>query len=111
MNNDEIEYEIIDGNGKYKDYSYLYGYLEFDGNLVNGEINGYGKKYYSNGHLNFEGMYLNGIKNGFGKEYYSNGNLKFEGIYKDNMEWDGNGFNTNGEFVYEIKDGQGEIKQ
>ena len=109
INNDEIEYEIIDGNGKYK--VYISSYLEFDGYLVNGEINGNGKIYYSNGNLNFEGEYINGIKNGFGKEYYYNGNIKFEGIYKDDMEWEGKGFNINGELVYEITNGKGEIKQ
>ena len=40
----EIEYEIINGNGKYKYYDYFFGYLKFDGYLVNGEINGNGKK-------------------------------------------------------------------
>jgi len=56
-----------------------------------------------NGNLNCEAIYLNGIKNGFGKEYYKNGNLKFEGIYKDDIEWEGKGFNINGESQYQIK--------
>jgi len=110
-NNDEIEYEIIDGNGEYKAYEYNFGFLYFDGNLVNGEINGNGKEYYPNGNLNFNAEYLNGIKNGFGKEYYTNGNLKFEGMYKDDMEWKGKGFDINGELEYEIKNGNGQIKQ
>ncbi len=50
-------------------------------------------------------------KNGFGKEYYSNGNLQFEGIQKENMKWEGKGFNIDGEFEYEIKNGNGRIIQ
>ena len=38
-------------------------------------------KYYYHGHLSFEGEYLNGEINGKGKEYYSNGKIKFEGEY------------------------------
>ena len=60
--NNEIEYEIINGNGKYKRYKRIFGYLEFEGNLVNGEKKGKGKEYHSNGRLKFEGEYLNGKK-------------------------------------------------
>ena len=47
--------------------------------LING--NGKVKEYYNNGKLYFEGEYLNGKKNGKGKEYYYNGVLEFEGEY------------------------------
>ena len=45
INNNEIDCEIINGNGKYKKYDNLFGFLIFEGNLVNGEINGKGKEY------------------------------------------------------------------
>ena len=74
-------------------------------------MNGKGKEYNREGKLSFEGEFLDGKKNGFGKEYYSNGNLRFEGIYMENMKWEGKGFNINGEFEYEIKNGTGHIIQ
>ena len=40
--NNEIDYEIINGNGYYKEYYYS-GILLFEGNLINGEKNGKGK--------------------------------------------------------------------
>ena len=62
--NNEIEYEIIDGNGKVKEY-------------------------YNDGKLKFEGEYLNGLRNGKGKEYYDDNVIKFEGEYSSGkkMEW------------------------
>ena len=67
-------YEIKEGKGKIKS-------LEFEGEYLNGEMNGKAKEYYLNGNLKFAGYYLNGKKHGLGKEYYSNGKLYFEGEY------------------------------
>jgi len=53
--NGMIIYELINGNGKVKEYDY-------------------------NGELIYEGEYLNGKRNGKGKEYY-NGKIKYEGEY------------------------------
>ena len=72
-------YELINGNGKIKEY-YGNSKLKFEGEYLNGEKNGKGKEY-DNGNLIFEDEYLNGEKNGKGKEYYENGRLKFEGEY------------------------------
>ena len=57
--NYEKEFEIINGNGKVKEY-YNDGKLKFEGKYLNGERNGKGKEYYFNGKLKFEGEYLNG---------------------------------------------------
>ena len=54
-------YELINGNGKVKEYD------DFGGKLI------------------FEGEYLNGQKNGRGKEYNKEGNLIFEGEYKEGL--------------------------
>ena len=105
INNNEIDCEIINGNGTYKNYDNLFGFLIFKVNLVNGEINGKGKEYGSEGKLSYEGEYINGKKNGNGKEYFSNGNIKFEGIFKEDMKWEGKGYNNNGDLEYELKDG------
>ena len=79
-NNDGfLQYEIISGRGKIKEY-YNNGELRFEGKYLNGIIKG---KYYLGGKLIFEGEYLNGKKNGKVKEYYDNGKLKFEGEYLD----------------------------
>ena len=51
----------------------------FEGEYLNGEINGKGKEYYYNGELEFEGEYLNG-KKWNGKGYFQD-NIIFEGEY------------------------------
>ena len=55
-------------NGKRKEY--YKGHLKFEGEYLNGKINGKGKEYDDDGELKFEGDYLNGERNGKGKEYY-----------------------------------------
>ena len=61
--NGNILYELINGNGKVKEY-YDSGKLIFEGEYLNGHRNGKGKEYYSTNYLKFEGEYLNGRKNG-----------------------------------------------
>jgi len=59
--NGNIIYELINGNGKVKEYHYN-GKLEFEGEYLNGKRNGKGKEYDEDGQLEFEGNYLNGEK-------------------------------------------------
>ena len=61
-----LEYEIITGNGKIKDY-YSNNALRFEGELVNGVRHGKGKEYYDNNEIKFEGEYSGGKRNGKGK--------------------------------------------
>ena len=51
-----IIYELINDNGKVKEYD-NYGYLIFEGEYLNGKRNGKGKEY-KDGKLEFEGEYL-----------------------------------------------------
>ena len=51
---------------KKKEY-YRNNKLEFEGEYLNGEINGKGKKYYYNGKIEYEGEFSNGERNGKGK--------------------------------------------
>ena len=108
--NGNKEFEIKDGKGNIKEYDYYDGQLEFEGEYLNGEITGKGKKYF-NGKLKFDGEYLNGVENGKGKEYYQNGNLIFEGEYINGKRWNGNGYNINGNIDFIIKNGNGNIKE
>ena len=71
--NGNIIYELINGNGKVKEY-YDNGNLAFEGTYLNGKRNGKGKEYWIDGELEFEGEYLNGNRKG--KEY--NDNLEFQ---------------------------------
>jgi len=61
MMNGNIIYELINGNGKVKEYD-------------------------DDGNLKYEGEYLNGKRNGKGKEYSCEGNLLFEGEYLNNKK-------------------------
>ena len=78
--NGNIIYELINGNGKVKEY-WNNCHLQFEGEYLNGKRNGKGKECDYNGKLEFEGEYLNGKRNGKGKEYNHYGELKFEGKY------------------------------
>ena len=80
--NNNIVYELKDGNGHVKEYGYIGSCLIFEGEYLNGKRNGKGKNYNKIGKLTFEGEYLKGIRwNGKAKEYDDYGNLKFEGEY------------------------------
>ena len=93
--NGKVIYELINGNGKVKEYD-NYGKLEFEGEYLDGKRNGKGKEY-SLGQLTFDGEYLKGRKTGKGKEYYFDGKISFEGEYLNGerhgkgKEYDGDG--------------------
>ena len=77
-----------------------------------GEKNGRGKEYYIPTNIMiFEGEYLNGKRNGKGKEYYYNGKLEFEGEYLNGKRWNGKGYNKEGIFDFEIREGNGKGKE
>ena len=132
-----IIYELDNGNGKVKK-SYRNGKLKFVGEYLNGLKNGYVKEYYYDGPLKFEGKYLNGKRNGKGKEYYyinyisgikfegeylngerngkgikyyPGGEKKFIGEYLNGKKYNGKGFDICGNMVYELKKGNGYIKE
>ena len=129
----EYLYGYRNGKGEeyYKDKSLL-----FKGQYINGKRNGCGKEYYDNkygGKIKYEGQYLNGKRNGKGKEYnkkgdlifegeylynckktgkaYINGKLEFEGDYLFNKKFNGNGYNIFGEIIYQLKNGNGKVKE
>ena len=80
-----VIYELKYGTGKIKKYSATH--LQFEGEYIDGIINGHVKDYFENGKLEFEGEYLNGKRNGKGKEYgYFDGKLKFEGEYLNGLK-------------------------
>ena len=77
--NEKLEYE-----GEYL-YNKKWNGIGYDenGNIIYELINGNGKvkEYYNNCRLRFEGEYLNGKKNGKAKVYDIDGQLQFEGEY------------------------------
>ena len=120
----EGEYLNGERNGKGKEYDWFNGKLIFEGEYLNGK-EWFGKKLFSNGKiininigkeyeddkLLFEGEYFNGKRNGKGKEYYYNGKLQFEGEYKNDLKWNGKGYDPDGKIVYELIDGNGKVKE
>ena len=128
-----IAFELHNGKGYIKEY-FSKGKLSFECEYLNGERNGKGKEYhYSNEILEFEGEYLNGKRNGNGKEYnkdgllefegeylyghklrgraYINNKLEYEGEYLYDKKWNGKGYDENGNIVYELKNGNGKVKE
>ena len=130
--NGDIIYELKNGKGFVKEYYYFSDKLYYKGGYLNGEKNGKSKNYYNNTII-FEGEYFNGKRNGKGKEYDFNGNLIFEGEYlydykikgKEylkgkleyegdylfNKKWNGKGYDKNRNIIYEIKNGNGKVKE
>ena len=85
-NNGNIIYELNNNKGKVIEYN-IYDELIFEGEYLNGKINGKGKKYNdSNNKLEFEGEYLNGKR------------------------WNGKLYDYNKDLIYELKDGKGKVK-
>ena len=102
----------------FKEFNFIK--LLYEGDYLDGEINGQGKEsvifcpnfnnpkildrnekeYKFFELLIFEGEYING-KRHKGKEYYNNGNLGFEGEYKDGVIWKGKEFDRNENLVFE----------
>ena len=75
--NGNIIYELINGNGKVKEYNKYNDLLKFEGEYLNGNKNGKGKEYDISGKLIFEGEYLNDER--------TDGKLFFEDKY---LNWD-----------------------
>ena len=73
-----MEFEIKDGKGNIKEFSYYDGTLKFEGEYLNGERNGKGKEYLYEGLLKFEREYIKGEIKGKDKEYNYVGLIEFE---------------------------------
>ena len=67
---------------------------------------GYVTKFSDDGTKTFEGNYLNGKRNGKGKEYHHNGKIEFEGEYLNDKEWNGKGYDSKNNLIYELKNGK-----
>jgi hypothetical protein len=59
--------------------------------------------------IRYMGEYLNGERNGKGYEYNIEGRLIFEGEYFKGKKWNGKGYDGDGNFLYELKEGKGNI--
>ena len=80
----------------------------FEGEYLNGEKNGKGKKYNNKGELIFEGEYLDREKRkGIGNEY--DYDVLFEGEYFNGVKWNGKGYDDKGNIIYELINGNGNI--
>ena len=104
------KYLIIEKNGTCKEYKLNTNKLIFEGEFKNGKKNGKAKEYF-NEEIIFEGEYING-KRSKGKEYYYYDNyIKFEGEYLNGKQWTGKGYNSDNKLEFEIKNGEGIIKE
>ena len=98
--------------GEYFDDKKLNG-IEYDetGNIIYELINGNGKvKEYFFGHIIFEGEFKNGNRNEKGKEYSFDGKLEFEGEYLNGLKWNGTEYN-NGEKINEFNNGIVKVRE
>ena len=44
-------------------------------------------------------------------KFYINGKLEYEGEYLFDKKWNGKGYNENGNIIYELKNGNGKVKE
>jgi len=113
-----IHYKLLSGRFiKYekdkiaKEYRILNNNIIYEGEYLNGKRHGKGKEFYETGELRYEGEYLNGKRKGKGKEFYIIGSLLFEGEYSNGNRWNGKGYDPKNNLIYEIKDGNGKVKE
>ena len=122
-------YFLGEWNGKGKEY-YYNGVLKYEGEYLYGEKYGKGKEHhFDSGNLFFDGEYFHNKKwndnlyknkkpllesdfktkivKGEAKTYLRN----FEVEYLNGKKWNGKGYNLKGELDYEIKNGNGIIKE
>ena len=90
---------------------YERGKLVFEGEYLNGEINGKGKEYGIKGKIKYNGEYKNGKRNGKGKEYDDEGKLIFEGDFCNGKKWNCLTYDKKNNVIYELKKGKGFIKE
>ena len=128
--NGNLVTEFNNGKGFMRDVylEVLMGEAEF----FNGELNGPFKEFNHDGVVETEGEYLNGKKHGFikenktkdylfkgeylydhkfkGKEYIK-GILEYEGEYLFDKKWNGKGYDKDGNIIYELINGNGQVKE
>ena len=103
------KYILYETNMNGKEYDIYNNNLLFEGEYIKGKRNGKGKEYNKKGIIKFEGEYLNGKRNGKGKETL--GQYTFEGEYLNGKKWNGKGYDSDGNIIYELTDGKGEITE
>ena len=108
--NNEIKLNNINKQGEISRYQYDDGDY-YIGPLLNGLPNGKGKIYYKNGNIHYEGDMINGKREGYGKENYDNG--YYIGEFKNNKRngkgkyiWK-NGVIYEGEYINGLSEGYG----
>ena len=118
LNINLFQYRILSGkikiyeeNGKGKEYDCLDETLLFEGVYLKNERNGKGREYNYRRNIIFEGEYIKGKRNGKGKEYYNNHIIKFDGEFCNGKKWNGKGYDTSKNEIYELKNGEGKIKE
>ena len=118
-----IKYEyiqLINGNIKKKEYNKK-GQLKFESEYIIRKEKDFEQKksdegYWvkdkgDNGNLVYECEFVDGKRNGKGKEYYREGKLKFEGLFVNGLKWEGKEYDLDGNIIYELKNGNGKVKE
>ncbi len=76
----EFSGEYLNGKGRF----YWGGYLQYDGELKNGTMHGYGKRYYFLSEvLEYEGEFKNDKRHGYGISYSKDGEVLYDGNWEN----------------------------
>ena len=102
-----FEGQYINGNKNGKGKEYLYNHLLYEGEYLCGKRHGKGKLYRKK-ELKFEGEFLYGFK--FKGKEFLKGKLEFEGEFLFDKKKSGKGYDENGNIIYEINNGTGNVK-
>ena len=84
-------------------------HITYEGNYSNGKESGNGKLYNQKGELIFEGEFLYGKK--IKGKAFIHGILEYEGEYLYDAKWNGKGYDKNGNIIYELKNGNGNVRE
>ena len=112
--NENIISELINGNGKVKEYDEEYGYISFEGEYLNEKRYGKGKEYRVR-KISFDGEYFNGKRHGKGIEYgYTNFKAQIEEYLPEEeqekrYEYVGTYLIYDGEYINGKRHGKGKL--
>ena len=121
--NYELFIETYIENNQRDDYNINNNKILYEFESNNGKGNIRGKEYNEVHNILFEGEYKDWKRHGKGKEYYNNCvkhiyvnqkieiKLKYEGEYINGKKWTGKGYDFYKKLAYEIKNGNGFIKE
>ena len=101
------KYIVYENKRDGKEYDVYHNKLLYEGEYLNGQRHGNGREYYYNIKYGHDGESLNEEINT--NEEDIDGRIKFNGIYLKGKKWNGTGYDTKNNIIYNLNNGNGII--